>query len=174
MKMDKKSVLILLLAAGLVCSASVNAYDRITGSRVDYKIYINGQLKEFSSSPVVFEDKTYLPVRAFAETLGLDVVWNEADKTIHISGDLAMAEAFNQLDKEELAAVLPFKSISAGDSLQDVFEKVGEVPDRGSGIMMFQYHISEKVEITIGSHDGDSVWYVRLTVNGKSFTLTKE
>lgn len=174
MKINKKSLFILSLAAIFLLSISVYAYNEIIANKVEYKIYINGQEKEFSNLPVIYEDITYLPIREFSEMLGMNVAWNEKDRSINITGDFDMVDIYNNLSKDEVNAILKFKNISSGDSLQTVFENIGQ-PDRdiGSGIYIYQFDVGNDVKVEIRSVNGDTVESVFLMVGEKRYNLIK-
>ena len=73
------------------------AYDTVRQDdatlRPDYKIVIDGQSMNFKRSDgspafaLVYEDATYLPLRAIGETLGRNVNWDEKTKTITLAGE---------------------------------------------------------------------------------------
>lgn len=48
---------------------------------------VNGEELSLSSAPFVLNDRTYLPVRVIAETMGADVDWNGETKTVLIFSD---------------------------------------------------------------------------------------
>lgn len=60
--------------------------------RPDYTITIDGSQRGFKSAdnkyvyPIVYNDTTYLPLRAIGEIMGKTVNWNEAEKTVSLSG----------------------------------------------------------------------------------------
>lgn len=47
--------------------------------------YINGEKKNLDTSPIIFNDRTMLPIRFVAESFGFNVDWEEKDDTIFIS-----------------------------------------------------------------------------------------
>ncbi len=83
----------------MLCASSIPAlaqdYVKNAGAtlRPDYKIVIDGQsmnFKRYDGSPafaLVYEDATYLPLRAIGETLGRNVNWDEKTKTITLAGE---------------------------------------------------------------------------------------
>ena len=174
MKMSKKSFIILSLVIALIFGISAYAYNEIMANKVEFKIYINGQLKEFSAPMVAYDGRTYLPIREFSEMLGFDVEWDGNDRSISITGDFGMADIYNGLSKEELDTVLKFKSIKMGDSLQDVFNKVGEPNGNiGSGMYIYIFFIGDNVEILLGSYNGKTVEYILLIVGEDYYLLTE-
>lgn len=45
----------------------------------------NGQRRRFDVPPAVYQDRTYLPLRAVAEAIGADVAWDEQSQTVIVS-----------------------------------------------------------------------------------------
>ncbi|WMI80645.1 PepSY domain-containing protein [Anaerotignum sp. MB30-C6] len=85
-----------LIASILVCSMMVPAFaENKTNAqlRSDFKIEIDGQECVFTRAdgstalPILYNDTTYLPLRAIGEIMGKNVNWDEINKTINISGD---------------------------------------------------------------------------------------
>lgn len=60
--------------------------------RPDFTITVDGSEKNFKSAtgeaayPILYQDSTYLPLRAIGELIGKNVNWDESTKTITISG----------------------------------------------------------------------------------------
>lgn len=82
-----KRMLTLLLSAALVASLSVAAFgssDTIMAELAyrDIKITLNGKEIETSTDPFIMRGTTYLPVRAVANALGLDVTWDADTYTV--------------------------------------------------------------------------------------------
>ncbi len=65
------------LAGALVCSCVGIAAITYTAEPVDFKVLVNGE--EFVSDPpaLAVDGRTYLPLRAMGEALGVPVNWNE-------------------------------------------------------------------------------------------------
>ena len=59
---------------------------QITANYSDIKISVNGETVSLgdAAEPFIVDGTTYLPVRAVAETLGMDVVWDQAGATVLI------------------------------------------------------------------------------------------
>ena len=66
------------LVIGAVAVSSVALADK------SLSIFINGNAID-SSAAYIEDGRTYIPLRAVAEALGADVLWNEADYSIDIS-----------------------------------------------------------------------------------------
>ncbi|SHD76253.1 stalk domain-containing protein [Schnuerera ultunensis] len=82
-------VILTLLAftAGVVSSQGVNEIIQATLAR-DISFSLNGQAHKFKDEngstlyPILYEGRTYLPVRAVSETAGLGVDWDNKTKTV--------------------------------------------------------------------------------------------
>ncbi len=72
-----------------VFSAGVFAADgieRIEATlRPDYQLKLDDETVELDQSPIVVEGSTYLPVRAIADLLDVQIGWNGTNKTIYIT-----------------------------------------------------------------------------------------
>lgn len=61
----------------------------LTGFRAqnDVKIYVNGKLVKSDQPPLIFGNRTFVPVRIIAENLGAKVEYNREDMTVTIEKD---------------------------------------------------------------------------------------
>ncbi len=93
-----RKLLSVLLVITLVCSGFVVSFAKDSESktaqlRPDYKIIIDGTQCGFKNSngnyvyPLVYKNSTYLPLRSIGEVIGKNVNWDEANKTITLSGN---------------------------------------------------------------------------------------
>lgn len=73
-------------------SSSGNAGTQLTATTAQFTIKVNGEAKQLSSSPVLINGSTYLPLRATADLLGYDVGYDGASRTISLA-DKAVADA---------------------------------------------------------------------------------
>ena len=80
--------------------------------RPDYTIVIDGQEKNFKRADgsaafaLVYEDSTYLPLRAIGEAIGKNVNWDEDTKTITLEGKRETKDSSNKVVKGERKNVL--------------------------------------------------------------------
>ena len=66
---------------------------------VNFKVMVDGYIKDLDNEVVTFENKTYLPLREIAEMFDLEVEWLDESKTIFIR---------RNNDKVNEAVLLPF------------------------------------------------------------------
>lgn len=93
-----KKYLMLLTSVVLAGSLALPAWGAAKVSvqdaqlRADFTIIVDGEDVDFKSAsgdavyPILYEDSTYLPLRAIGELMGKNVNWDETNKTITISG----------------------------------------------------------------------------------------
>lgn len=92
---NKKIVFVLAFAVAFSFAAGVFAADgvkKITAYiRPDISIVLDGQKQNLKDdngrkvSPIVYNDTTYLPLRAISNAFGKTVDWNEASRTVTIT-----------------------------------------------------------------------------------------
>jgi len=76
------SIIILICIFSTIVLA--NNINQLTATVVQFKIFVNGEEKDFYNPIVVINDRTYIPLRETGETLGMDVKWFEENQTIII------------------------------------------------------------------------------------------
>ena len=83
----KKTILLCTFAIFTILSIAVfaNQFCTFTATKVDFKIEVNGEQKNFEMPTVIINDHTYLPLREIAETLGIGVEWVEKEQKIIIT-----------------------------------------------------------------------------------------
>ena len=80
--------------------------------RPDYTIVIDGKEKNFKRADgsaafaLVYEDSTYLPLRAIGEAIGKNVNWDEDTKTITLEGKRETKDSSNKVVEGERKNVL--------------------------------------------------------------------
>ena len=80
--------------------------------RPDFTIVIDGKEKNFKRSDgsaafaLVYEDATYLPLRAIGEAIGKNVNWDEDTKTITLEGEREVKDSSNKAVEGEKKSVL--------------------------------------------------------------------
>lgn len=91
--MKKRGILALGIAVGMISSIGVQSFagdsiQRITASiNKTFQLVVNEEKQTLPEGyeMLVYQDRTYLPIRALAEMLDCEVVWDDQTKTIHIT-----------------------------------------------------------------------------------------
>lgn len=94
----------MILAAMLAIPAiAANTFqEKEARLRPDFTIVLDGTEKNFKRADgsaayaLVYEDSTYLPLRAIGETMSKNVIWNEETKTITLEGKRTAENSSNQ------------------------------------------------------------------------------
>ncbi len=82
-----------------------------------------------STEPFIIEGTTYLPVRALANALGMEVSWDEETSTVIVSGDKAdgvanvgtkLFEEFSALAQEGSSAAEIAQTLAASDTVKPI------------------------------------------------------
>jgi hypothetical protein len=60
--------------------------------RPDFNVVVNGQKVNLQSSPLIYNDSSYLPVKELASYLGAIVNWNGSTKTIYLNSRINSAQ----------------------------------------------------------------------------------
>ena len=64
----------------------VNAVtDSIIALKATFDIYVNDVKYQGENPPLVIEGRTYLPLRAIGEVLGIDVEWNQGLRRVEVT-----------------------------------------------------------------------------------------
>lgn len=85
MKKTKKAVSILLSAAMLTTAIPMTSFAKEISMQIgNNTATVNGENVLLDSAPTIINDRTMLPIRFIAETLGFDVIWNGQNQNITI------------------------------------------------------------------------------------------
>ncbi|HZK43360.1 MAG TPA: stalk domain-containing protein [Syntrophomonadaceae bacterium] len=99
--MKRRITLLIAVAALLVFTAGAiagSSSEKIQAYLAhDFKIVADGQdfvVKDGDATlaPIVYNDRTYLPVRALGEALGVEVDWDEATRTVYLGEKAVVVE----------------------------------------------------------------------------------
>lgn len=74
MKNKLRKAIALTLTFGIISSTAVMAQNEI-------KVYVDEKQVEFDVKPIIYEERTLVPLRAIFEALGAEVTWNQDTKT---------------------------------------------------------------------------------------------
>lgn len=110
---------LLLFSVGYATTRTVEAYES------DIRIMVDGEVLETDVPPIVFQERTYVPVRFIAEALNKKVDWNEETKVIEIK-DMQINNGNNLIGDEIMSKEKNNTSVS-----DDVYEE----PRQPQGIM---------------------------------------
>lgn len=81
----RKNILIVLTAAALVSAFAITSSAK--GGGYSVKVYYEGDAIVFDTAPEIINDRTFVPLRAIAETLGAEVEWDGATETVTLARD---------------------------------------------------------------------------------------
>lgn len=109
-------VLILLLISFYQLSSGTETVQKIIAAfNYELKLTLNGEIyvpvddegKELK--PIIFEGRTYLPLKAFADTLGVFVDWDSSTKTVKIeTNDANLGIPYNDVNDNSSTNTDPF------------------------------------------------------------------
>lgn len=140
------------LAASLVLCGSGVAFAKVANMSIpvsynNIKVMVDGKELQTSKEPFTYDGTTYLPIRAVAEAVGMDVTWDSATKTAILSSkpDVAEVVEAEELAKEEpveeekkserIGKILSKNEVNAG-SARIIFKGAEEVNDLFGGIQL--------------------------------------
>jgi len=120
-KMTKVSLaVVVLLVTSIIAAGTVwgsNALRKIDAVANDnIKIYYNGDLANLTDtdgskiSPVIINGRTYLPLRAMSELLGIDIEWDGTTQSIYLSTDSTLRTPVHQSHRQHLRQALNIKT----------------------------------------------------------------
>lgn len=113
-----KKIFCLVLTLMMVLSITCQAASGVVPANLQYndiKINLNGNNVVTSSEPFIINGTTYLPVRALAEALGLNVEWDATTNTVKI---------FSQANIGKIT-LAQFNSLTPGMTYDEVVKIVG-------------------------------------------------
>ena len=102
----------LVMTAGMTIPVMAAIDFETAKLRPDYTIVIDGKEKDFKRSDgsaafaLVYEESTYLPLRAIGEAIGRNVNWDEDTKTITLEGKREVKDSSNKAVEGERKTVL--------------------------------------------------------------------
>lgn len=112
---------IIILCLLLTTSVFANIIQYIQAEVVDYAIYVDNEEKKFEDPVVTINDRTYIPLRKIAETLGCDVNWDENNQKIEITSGKPTPEPVSEEQLKEYRKtaelLLPYLGISLTDEI---------------------------------------------------------
>jgi len=105
------------------------------------KVFINGQELESDVAPIIYHDRTMVPLRAIGEALGMEVEWDDVSRTVTIEGSALPVSSVgggSQIQpisirgqsiasSEDLKAVLKINNPNAPTQLADLYIEIGQI-----------------------------------------------
>lgn len=88
----KQFIFGILIGALLFGGLSAIAETPIEAVLSDIKVTLNGTPLKLENPPIMYQDRTYLPVRKIAEAVGKNVDYDEASNTVVISDNAAAVD----------------------------------------------------------------------------------
>lgn len=123
-----------------------------------------------NAAPTIIEDKTFIPIRFIAESVGADVLWDDISKTVFITTNKQQDN--NNLERIEL--LLAGKKIFTGQNISELKENFGEPSRIEKSIYNLDWYIYNKDYsrfIMVAIKDNIVVGYY---TNTKGFVLNDE
>ena len=140
---------------GVVTSLSFTAFavnsDIFTAQKASFEVFVDGKRFESENPPLVVEGRTYLPLRATGEALGVEVEWNQDLKRVEI-----------QKGKEETGAEVNTE-IPPTKPQNKVFKEVKIIPGD-----LYLEEVNGEKYISIGAVGQENItreddkWYVAI------------
>jgi flagellar hook assembly protein FlgD len=116
------------------------------------KISIDGksvELKDATRNPVepfIYNGTTYLPVRAIAEALGMEVKYNETTNTV----ELAKAKEVQELESlHELSARATASILEQNPEVRDTIDENGYAIWKGKPVRLNKDYLDGKIEVNL-------------------------
>lgn len=132
--------------AGAMLFGSIGAFAvQYAANPVDFKVLVNGE--EFTSDPPALEvnGRTYLPLRAIGDALGVPVTWNEELRQAEVGNSVPVANE-NEYSRTNPAPINTVQVYDKGETYSDdacsVSVRVLEIK-RGNDAMKFLKKVSD-------------------------------
>ncbi|MEI6510179.1 MAG: copper amine oxidase N-terminal domain-containing protein, partial [bacterium] len=88
--------LIPLMVAGLAVNASAaTGTQQIEVAYRDITIQVNGSQIQTDVEPFIYQDRTFVPIRFIAQSLGKMVAWDQEKAQVRVSQPMVLDESFN-------------------------------------------------------------------------------
>ncbi|CAH2215106.1 copper amine oxidase N-terminal domain-containing protein [Tepidibacter aestuarii] len=176
----KKRILCLTFILILICGtlAFSSGYTKsITAYFYNIKVSLNGKTLNFSNEPFIYGGNVYVPLRDVSESLGVNVAWDDRNKTVYMHDDGSLGNNNSSYEIEMLKNQLKAKDAEIerlkddddddDEDLEDLEDKLNDDYDeytKGYKDLEFEYDLSErsngdiKVKMT-GDFERDSKYW---------------
>ncbi|HAA42753.1 MAG TPA: hypothetical protein DCE02_01940 [Ruminiclostridium sp.] len=141
------------LVAGVVLSAGVFAFaaaNQWVAVSPNFKVLVRGDVFESDPPPVVIEGRTYLPLRAMAEALDVDIYWDGDAREVLV--DMGVSDSGNKEEPkkvkyEDISIKSDTIEAKPGDTIK-IPVKFSNVPSEGinSGFLKILFD-NDKLEV---------------------------
>ncbi len=122
--MKPKKIIAIGIVAGLLISTLI--FQPLNTLAQDYiRIYVDGKEVISEDAPAqIINDRTMLPVRAISEALGMEVKWDEVNRTVNIISPKVISEP-NIIEREVIDYDIPIfgKSVATSAQLKAILKK---------------------------------------------------
>lgn len=108
-------ILVIVVLASTCFIAYAAEANQWTALRATFKVFVKGEEFKSQDPIVAINGRTYLPLKAIGDVLGVDVVWNEGLRRVEV----AMSENQNG-DKPDVAPVVAIHEAETADYILDV------------------------------------------------------
>ncbi|WP_099190901.1 copper amine oxidase N-terminal domain-containing protein [Tepidibacter mesophilus] len=156
----KKRILCLTFILTLICGtlAFSSGYSKsITAYFYNIKVSLNGKTLNFSNEPFIYGGNVYVPLRDISEGLGVNVAWDDRNKTVYIHNDSSLGNTNSSYEIEMLKNQLKAKDAEIDrlkndddddddEDLEDLEDKLNDDYDeytKGYGTLEFDYDLSQ-------------------------------
>ncbi len=156
----KKKIICLTFIITLICGtlAFSSGYSKsITAYFSNIKVSLNGKTISFSNEPFIYAGSVYVPLRDVSESLGVNVAWDDRNKTVYMHNDSSLGNTNSSYEIEMLKNQLKAKDAEIDrlkndddddddEDLEDLEDKLDDDYDKytkGYGTLKFKYDLSE-------------------------------
>jgi len=104
---------------GMVVMIPVTAFGQTSYEKIsayvnpDIKLAVEGEYVDLDLAPIVYDQRTYLPVRELVEkVMGYEVNWNQATTTVEISSpDIWPVKDISKVEGDDVTKVINFSDL---------------------------------------------------------------
>lgn len=134
---------------GITIASSVAFATTYTASPASFKVLVNG--KEFTSDPpaMVINDRTYLPLRAIGDALGVPVEWNDELKQAEV-GDVT-ATKNESTQSSESSDLIETEILTTKEDI--AYKENNNIPNLGNILNIDPYEAYSSGEYTFYFYD---------------------
>jgi len=86
---------IVIILITLITAVSASNAESLAAYVTQFRVFVNGEERNFENPIVTINDRTYIPLREISEVLGMDVEWDEENRKIIINNSQLLASHDN-------------------------------------------------------------------------------